>query len=143
MADLAGADRITRDLKDMIDRADLAGFWQPYMAPLWRKRQQTVAFERLAPLSEESVRIKRVHKTDPMVETGRLQRATYRYTPIRTRKGSAWFGIPKGGDRKSIGAMHATRSGSRPRRDVVPNWSKAERIKILDMLTDYLLRGKQ
>jgi len=38
--------------------------------------------------------------------------------------------------------MHATKTGSRPKRDVVPNWSRAEKLVILDKMTDWIMRGK-
>ena len=33
--------------------------------------------------------------------------------------------------------MHAVRSGSRPRRDAVPSWTKAERNQIIEFTSDY------
>ena len=74
-----------------------------------------------------------------------LRDITYRYTPVKSTKDSAKFGIPKGSGsvsgrgRKSIGAMHAVRSGSRPRRDAVPSWTKAERNQIIEMTSDYVM----
>ena len=139
---VTGADELTRDLRTLADRSsDLRPLWGQ-VADMFVQRQKDVFTSgRLAPLAPESVRRKRVHKTEPMVGTGALRQATYRYSPIKSTNDRASFGIPKGGTRKSIGAMHAVASGSRPKRDVVPNWSKAERLKILDMLSDYLMRG--
>ena len=47
--------------------------------------------------------------------------------------------VSTGGTRKAIGAMHAVKSGSRPKRDVVPNWTAAERRAFMEILSDYLL----
>lgn len=140
MAEIDGTVRITREMLDMADRSDdLRPLWRR-LAPWWKRRELAV-FDRLAPLSAASVRRKRVHKTEPMVATGALQQATYRYSPIKSDADSATFGIPKGGARKAIGAMHATRSGSRPKRDVVPRLTKAEREHILDAIADFVMDG--
>lgn len=145
-AGIEGADRITNDLLEVADRAEhLEPVWDQ-VAKMWEERQKAVFTRgKLAPLSEASVRRKRVNKTTPMVDTGELRLITYRYSPVKSTPNSAVFGIPKGSGRpggrgrKSIGAMHATKSGSRPRRDVVPNWTAAERREFLDMLSDYLM----
>ena len=138
--DITGADDLSRGLRDMADRAEnLTPVWGK-VADLWRQRQQAVFTSgRLAPLSPASVRRKRVNKTTPMVATGALRDATHRYSPIKTTRDSATFGIPKGGTRKSIGAMHAAKSGSRPKRDVVPNWTRAERERILEIISDFVM----
>lgn len=145
-ATIEGADRISQDLLEVADRAShLEPVWDK-VVPMWEERQKAVFTSgKLAPLSEASVRRKRVHKTTPMVDTGELRLITYRYSPVKSTAHSAVFGIPKGSGRaggrgrKSIGAMHAVKSGSRPRRDVVPNWTAAERREFLDLLSDYLM----
>jgi hypothetical protein len=91
------------------------------------------------------VKRKRRNKNVPLVDTGELRDLTYKYTPVKATPLTAVFGIPKGSGsvtgrgRKSIGAMHAVRSGSRPRRDAVPGWSGAERIRIREMFSDYIM----
>lgn len=144
-ATIEGADRIAKDLLEVADRAEhLEPVWDK-VAVMWEERQKAV-FSRgkLAPLSEASVRRKRVNKTTPMVDTGELRLITYRYSPIKSYPDRASFGIPKGSGRpggrgrKSIGAMHAVKSGSRPRRDVVPNWTAAERREFMALLSEYL-----
>lgn len=139
-ATVTGADRISKDLQEMADRsAHLEPVWDK-VAEMWKDRQQAVFSRgRLAPLSEASVRRKRVHKTEPMVDTGALREATYRYSPVKSTPDRAVFGIPKGGTRKAIGAMHAVKSGHRPKRDVVPNWTAAERREFMEILSDYLM----
>ena len=144
---VTGADRISKDLMEMADRAPhLEPVWDK-VAEMWKDRQQAVfsplseasVRRKLAPLSEASVRRKRVHETEPMVGTGALREATYRYSPVKSTPDMAVFGIPKGGTRKAIGAMHAKKSGSRPKRDVVPNWTAAERREFMEILSDYLM----
>ena len=131
----------------MADRVDdMRPLFEGDVAVLWRKRQKAVFTSgRLSPLSPESIKRKRVNKTTPLVDTGELRDVTFKYTPVKTTPLSAVFGIPKGSGsitgrgRKSIGAMHAVRSGSRPRRDAVPGWSGAERLQLLDMFSDYIM----
>ena len=145
-AGIEGADRITNDLLEVADRAEhLEPVWDE-VAVMWEERQKAVFTRgKLAPLSEASVRRKKVNKHTPMVDTGELRLITYRYSPVKSTPDSAVFGIPKGSGRpggrgrKSIGAMHAKKSGSRPRRDVVPGWTAAERREFMDILSDYLL----
>jgi hypothetical protein len=115
------------------------------LVPMWEDRQKAVFTSgKLAPLSEATVRRKRVNKHTPMVDTGELRLITYRYSPVKSTDNMAVFGIPKGSGRpggrgrKSVGAMHATRSGHRPRRDVVPNWTAAERREFMKILSEYL-----
>ena len=147
---VTGADGIIRDLEDMTDRVDdLRPLFEGDVADLWRKRQRAVfTGGRLAPLSPASIKRKRVNKSTPLVDTGELRDITFKYTPVKTTPLSAKFGIPKGSGslsgrgRKSIGAMHAVRSGSRPRRDAVPSWSAAERQQILDMFSDYIMDNR-
>jgi hypothetical protein len=142
---VTGADRISKDLLEMADRAaHLEPVWDK-VADMWKDRQQAVFSRgRLAPLSEASVRRKRVNKHTPMVDTGELRLITYRYSPVKSTDNMAVFGIPKGSGRpggrgrKSIGAMHAVKSGSRPRRDVVPNWTAVERREFMKILSKYL-----
>ena len=138
-ATVEGADRISKDLQEMADRSShLEPVWDK-VADMWKERQQAVFTSgKLAPLSEASVRRKKVNKRTPMVGTGALREATYRYSPVKSTPDRAVFGIPKGGARKSIGAMHAVKSGSRPKRDVVPNWTAAERREFMEILSDYL-----
>lgn len=144
MTALQGADGVVRELRDMAERSgDLEPLWHRIATQVWEPRQQAVfSGGKLAPLSPASVKRKRVHKNEPMLATGDLRAATYRYSPIKSTNDRASFGIPKGGTRKAIGAMHAVRSGSRPKRDVVPNWSKAERERILDIFADYIMEGR-
>lgn len=145
-ATIEGADRISKDLLEVADRAaHLEPVWDK-LVPMWEDRQKAVFTSgKLAPLSEASVRRKRVNKHTPMVDTGELRLITYRYSPVKSTDSSAIFGIPKGSGRpggrgrKSVGAMHATRSGHRPRRDVVPNWTAAERREFMKLLSDYLM----
>jgi hypothetical protein len=138
-ADAVGFEQVTRDLRDMTDRAEnLNPVWRK-VAVLWEDRQKAVFDGKLPALSPASVKRKRVNKRIPMVDTGDLRTATYRYSPIKADRDSASFGIPKGGKRKAIGAMHASRSGSRPKRDVVPRLRKAEKVEILDILADYVM----
>lgn len=140
-----GADDLSKSLRKMADRSgDLEAFYNGPVADLWRDRQADVFTSgRLAPLSPKSVRRKRVHKTDPMVATGALQAATTRYTPVKANQTTAVYGIPRGNPHKWLGHMHANRSGSRPKRDVVPNWTRAEKLKIIDMLADWVVRGRR
>ena len=138
---ITGADELTRDLKALAERCDLRPFYDGPVTDFWRQRQAGVFADRLAPLSSASIRRKRVHKRDPMVATGMLKAATTRYTPVKATKDYAIYGIPKGNPYKWLGHMHANRHGSRPKRDVVPGLSRGERLKILDMLSDYLMRG--
>ena len=120
-ATIEGADRISKDLLEVADRAaHLEPVWDK-LVPMWEDRQKAVFTSgKLAPLSEASVRRKRVNKHTPMVDTGELRLITYRYSPVKSTDNVAVFGIPKGSGRpggrgrKSVGAMHATRSGSRP-----------------------------
>jgi hypothetical protein len=143
---VSGADGVIRELSDMADRVDdLRPLFDGDVADLWRRRQRAVfSSGKLAPLSPASVKRKRVNKTTPLVDTGELRDVTIKYTPIKSTPLTAKFGIPKGSGslsgrgRKSIGAMHAVRSGSRPRRDAVPSWSAAERQQILEMFSDYV-----
>lgn len=145
-ATIEGADRISKDLLEVADRAaHLEPVWDK-LVPMWEDRQKAVFTSgKLAPLSEASVRRKRVNKHTPMVDTGELRLITYRYSPVKSTDNMAVFGIPKGSGRpggrgrKSVGAMHATRSGHRPRRDVVPNWTAAERREFMKLLSDYLM----
>ena len=145
-AAIEGADRMAKDLLEVADRAShLEPEWDK-VADMWEERQKAVfSSGKLAPLSEASVRRKRVNKHTPMVDTGELRLITYRYSPVKSTPDSAVFGIPKGSGRaggrgrKSIGAMHAKKSGSRPGRDVVPSWRASERREFMDILSDYLL----
>lgn len=137
---VTGADKVQDGLQDMIDRCDLRRFYSGPVASLWHQRQKVVFAERLAPLSPETVRIWK--KTTPLIQTGKLRDATTRYTPIKADRDTATFGIPKGNPHKWLGTMHAQRVGSRPKRDAVPNWSRAEKLKIIDMLVDWIAKGK-
>ncbi|MEN9508665.1 MAG: hypothetical protein RLZZ621_1228 [Gemmatimonadota bacterium] len=137
---VTGADGVTRSLEEIMERVDLRKFYGGPVASLWHKRQKIVFDERLTPLSEETVRIWK--KRTPMVTTGALRTATTKYTPIKADRDTATFGIPKANRVKWIGVMHATKTGSRPKRDVVPNWSRAEKLVILDKMTDWIMRGK-
>lgn len=133
-------DALKRDLESMADRShDLRDVWRD-MTEMWEDRQKAVFASRLPALSPRSVKRKRVNKTTPMVDTGELREATYKWTPANQDRDSATFGIPKGGPRKSIGAMHAKKSGSRPKRDVVPSWRKAERDQFIEILRKYLMK---
>ena len=135
-------EKVVHDLDAMADRSsDLRAVWRD-MVDMWTARQKDVFNNRLPKLKPDSVRRKRVNKNVPMVDTGELREATYRWTPARSDKDSATFGIPRGGPRKAIGAMHAKKSGSRPKRDVVPSWRKSERDEFLSILSDYLLRRR-
>jgi len=125
---------------------DLRPLFEGEVAELWRDRQKAVfSSGKLAPLSPRSVKRKRRNKNVPLVDTGELRDLTYKYTPVKSTEDSAKFGIPKGSGslsgrgRKSIGAMHAVKSGSRPRRDAVPSWTKAERTRILALFSDYIM----
>ena len=146
-AQVTGAEQFGKDLAQMADRSeDLRPLFDGPVAELWRDRQKAVFTSgRLAPLNPRSVKRKRRNKTTPLVDTGELRDITYRYTPVKSTKDSAKFGIPKGSGsvsgrgRKSIGAMHAVRSGSRPRCDAVPSWTKAERNQIIEMTSDYVM----
>jgi hypothetical protein len=146
-ATLGGAEQFQKDLRDMADRAeDLRPLFEGDVAELWRARQKAVfSSGKLAPLSPRSVKRKRRNRNVPLVDTGELRDLTYRYTPVKTTETTAKFGIPKGSGsasgrgRKSIGAMHAVKSGSRPRRDAVPSWTAAERRQILEMFSDYIM----
>lgn len=144
MTALNGADAVVRELRDMAERSgDLRPLWDTISRQVWQPRQQAVfTAGKLAPLSPRSVRRKRVHKTEPMIDTGALREATYHYSPIKSTADRASYGIPKGGRRKAIGAMHAVKSGSRPKRDVVPNWTKAERERILDIFAEFIMEGR-
>lgn len=145
-AGIEGADRISKDLLEVADRAShLQPVWDK-VAVMWEERQKAVFSNgKLAALSEASVRRKKVNKHTPMVDTGELRLITYRYSPVKSTDDRAVFGIPKGSGRpggrgrKSVGAMHAVKSGSRPRRDVVPNWTAAERREFMKLLSDYLM----
>jgi hypothetical protein len=144
---VTGADELTRGLREMAERAqDLRPLFEGEIAELWRDRQKAVfSSGKLAPLSPRSVKRKRRNKNVPLVDTGELRDLTYKYTPVKTTTDSAKFGIPKGSGsvsgrgRKSIGAMHAVKSGSRPRRDAVPSWTAAERRRILEMFSEYMM----
>jgi len=144
---VTGADELTRGLRGMAERADdLRPLFDGEIAELWRDRQKAVfSSGKLAPLSPRSVKRKRRNKNVPLVDTGELRDLTYKYTPVKTTTDSAKFGIPKGSGsvsgrgRKSIGAMHAVKSGSRPRRDAVPSWTAAERRRILEMFSEYMM----
>jgi hypothetical protein len=146
-AQVSGADQVTRGLREMAERTnDLRPLFEGEVAELWRDRQKAVfTGGKLAPLNPRSVKRKRRNKTTPLVDTGELRDLTYKYTPVKTTPLTAKFGIPKGSGsasgrgRKSIGAMHAVKSGSRPRRDAVPSWTAAERRRILDMFSDYVM----
>jgi hypothetical protein len=146
-AQVSGADQVGRGLREMTDRvSDLRPLFDGDLAELWRDRQKALfTGGRLAPLSPRSVKRKRRNKNVPLVDTGELRDLTYKYTPVKATPLTAVFGIPKGSGsvtgrgRKSIGAMHAVRSGSRPRRDAVPGWSGAERIRIREMFSDYIM----
>lgn len=146
-ATVAGAEQFTKSLREMAERADdLRPLFDGEIAELWRDRQKAVfASGRMAPLNPASVKRKRRNKNVPLVDTGELRDLTYKYTPVKSTEDSAKFGIPKGSGslsgrgRKSIGAMHAVKSGSRPRRDAVPSWTKAERTRILALFSDYIM----
>lgn len=146
-ATVAGAEQFTKSLREMAERADdLRPLFDGEIAELWRDRQKAVfSSGKLAPLSPRSVKRKRRNKNVPLVDTGELRDLTYKYTPVKTTTDSAKFGIPKGSGsvsgrgRKSIGAMHAVKSGSRPRRDAVPSWTAAERRRILEMFSEYMM----
>ena len=144
---VTGADELTRGLREMAERAqDLRPLFEGEIAELWRDRQKAVfSSGKLAPLSPRSVKRKRRNKNVPLVDTGELRDLTYKYTPVKTTTDSAKFGIPKGSGsvsgrgRKSIGAMHAVKSGSRPRSAEVPSWTAAERRRILAMFSEYMM----
>lgn len=146
-ATVSGAAEFGKDLQQMAQRSsDLRPLFDGPIAELWRDRQKAVfASGRLAPLNPRSVKRKRRNKNVPLVDTGELRDLTFKYTPVKATTDSAKFGIPKGSGslsgrgRKSIGAMHAVASGSRPRRDAVPSWTKAERNRIIELTSDYVM----
>lgn len=139
MADLD--ENVTRRLSDMADRSDdLRPLWRRVASEVWVPRQKQVP-TRLPALSRASVRRKRHNKAVPLVDTGALLEATYKYAPVKESGDEATFGIPKGNKHRGLGGMHAVASGSRPRRDIVPSWLKAENEEYLELTSEWIMDG--
>ena len=139
MSDLE--ENVTRQMREMADRSDdLRPLWRRVASEVWVPRQKQVP-SRLPRLSLASVRRKRHNRTLPLVDTGVLLEATYKHSPVKESGDSAVFGIPKGNKHKGLGGMHAVKSGSRPRRDIVPSWSKAERERIMELTSEWIMDG--
>lgn len=139
MADLE--ENVTRQMREMADRSDdLRPLWRRVASEVWVPRQKQVP-TRLPALSRASVRRKRHNKAVPLVDTGALLEATYKHSPVKESGDSAVFGIPKGNKHKGLGGMHAVKSGSRPRRDIVPSWLKSENEEYLELMSGWIMDG--
>lgn len=126
-------------LQDLAKRAsDLTPVWEQ-VADIWDERQKALfrPGSRLAPLDPKTVRNKGT--SVPLVETGRLRKATIARQPVKATEDSVTFGIAKGDKVRPIAILQRTGRKNMPKRDPVPRLTAAETKRVLGLLREHLM----